>query len=207
VQGLTPACDGKPPRLQVDRTRRLTAASLEDPAYDILYGAPALIVICATSAEQQAAEDCALAAQNGYWQHTRTRHLLHRLGTTLAERRGRQASARIPGESVPFLPIIVGQQATILPSPGRHAPQIDWLGLGMSHDSRRSLPCIAIAGWPPLQRKIRNMIGDVDDAVVSSILRTVASAAEVLQAVQWFRSSGGLEDEAGHEPYGAVKSV
>jgi hypothetical protein len=45
VQGLTPACDGKPPRLQVDRTRRLTAASLEDPAYDILYGAPALIVI------------------------------------------------------------------------------------------------------------------------------------------------------------------
>ena len=62
-------------------------------------------------------------------------------------------------------------------------------------------------GWPPPQREIRNMIGDVDDAVVSSILRTGASAAEVLQAVQWFRGGGGLEDEAGHEPHLAVKSV
>ena len=55
--------------------------------------------------------------------------------------------------------------------------------------------------------EIPNMIGDVDDAVVSSILRTGASTAEVLQAVQWFRGGGGLEDEAGHEPHLAVKSV
>ena len=33
------------------------------------------------------------------------------------------------------------------------------------------------------------------------------SAAEVLQAVQWLRGAGGLEDEAGHEPHGAVKAV
>ena len=55
--------------------------------------------------------------------------------------------------------------------------------------------------------EIRHMVGDVDDAVVSSIVRTGASAAEVLQAVQWFRGGGGLEDEAGHEPHGAVKAV
>jgi hypothetical protein len=55
--------------------------------------------------------------------------------------------------------------------------------------------------------EIRHMVGDVDDAVVSSILRTGASAAEVLQAVQWFRGGGGLEDEAGHEPHGAVRAV
>ena len=55
--------------------------------------------------------------------------------------------------------------------------------------------------------EIRHMVGDVDDAIVSSIMRTGASAAEVLQAVQWFRGGGGLEDEAGHEPHGAVKAV
>ncbi len=55
--------------------------------------------------------------------------------------------------------------------------------------------------------EIRHMVGDVDDAVVSSIERTCASAAEVLQAVQWLRGGGGLEDEAGHEPHGTVKAV
>jgi hypothetical protein len=51
------------------------------------------------------------------------------------------------------------------------------------------------------------MVGDADDAVVSSIERTEASAAEVLQAVQWFRGAGGLADEAGHEPHGVVRAV
>lgn len=55
--------------------------------------------------------------------------------------------------------------------------------------------------------EIRQLVGDVDDAVVSSILATGASAAQVLQAVQWFRDGGELEDEAGHEPHGAVKAV
>jgi hypothetical protein len=60
---------------------------------------------------------------------------------------------------------------------------------------------------PATAAQIRRMVGDVDDAVVSSIERTGASAAEVLQAVQWLRGGGGLEDEAGHEPHGAVKAV
>ncbi len=55
--------------------------------------------------------------------------------------------------------------------------------------------------------EIHHMVGDIDDAIISSIMRTGASAAEVLQAVQWFRGGGGLEDEAGHEPHGAVKAV
>src|SRR5450755_1003467 len=37
---------------------------LTDPAFDIFYGAPVLIVTCATSPASQAAEDCCLAAQN-----------------------------------------------------------------------------------------------------------------------------------------------
>ncbi len=60
---------------------------------------------------------------------------------------------------------------------------------------------------PATAAEIRGMIGDVDDVVVSSIMRTQASAAEVLQAVQWFRGGGGLEDEPGHEPHGAVRAV
>ncbi len=55
--------------------------------------------------------------------------------------------------------------------------------------------------------EIRRMVGDVDDAVISSIERTGATAAEVLQAVQWFRGAGGLEDEAGHVPHGRVRAV
>ncbi len=55
--------------------------------------------------------------------------------------------------------------------------------------------------------EIRDMVGDVDDRVISSIMRTGASTADVLQAVQWLRGGGGLEDEAGHEPHGAVRAV
>jgi hypothetical protein len=60
---------------------------------------------------------------------------------------------------------------------------------------------------PATAAEIRGMVGDVDDTVISSILGTEASAVEVLQAVQWFRGAGGLEDEAGHEPHGAVRAV
>jgi hypothetical protein len=60
---------------------------------------------------------------------------------------------------------------------------------------------------PATASEIRGMIGDVNDIVVSSIMQTAASAAEVLQAAQWLRGGGGLEDEAGHEPHGMVKAV
>jgi phosphohistidine phosphatase SixA len=60
---------------------------------------------------------------------------------------------------------------------------------------------------PATAEEIRHLVGDVDDGVVSSIMRTEATAAQVLQAVQWFRGGGGLEDEAGHEPHGAIRAV
>ena len=37
---------------------------LDDPGFNIFYGAPVLIVVCATSGQSQAAEDCSLAAEN-----------------------------------------------------------------------------------------------------------------------------------------------
>jgi hypothetical protein len=67
----------------------------------------------------------------------------------------------------------------------------------MQHESKK----------PATVAEIRHMVGDVDDAVVNNIERTGASAAEVLQAVQWFRGGGGLEDEAGHEAHGVVRAV
>jgi hypothetical protein len=55
--------------------------------------------------------------------------------------------------------------------------------------------------------EIRQMGGDVDDAVVDGIVKTGASAAEVLHPLQWFCGGGGLEDESGHGPDGTVKAV
>lgn len=55
--------------------------------------------------------------------------------------------------------------------------------------------------------EIQHIIGDVDDAVISSIMGTGASATEVLQAAQWFRGGGGLDDEPGHEPHDVVRAV
>jgi hypothetical protein len=65
----------------------------------------------------------------------------------------------------------------------------------------------SVAKVPATAAEIRRMVGDVDDTVVNSIERTEASPAEVLQAVQWFRGGGGLEDEAGHEPHGVVREI
>lgn len=102
---------------------------LEDPACDILYGAPALVVICASSAVQQAAEDCALAAQNLMLAaHARG------LGTCciglarpwLNQPEGKRLLG-IPTECVPIVPLIVGEPAAVPPAPGRHAPNIDWI--------------------------------------------------------------------------------
>jgi nitroreductase len=102
---------------------------LEDPDCDILHGAPALVVICATSAEQQAAEDCALAAQN-----LMLAAHAHGLGTCciglarpwLNEPEGRHL-LRIPAECVPIIPIVVGSAVAVPPAPGRHAPHIVWI--------------------------------------------------------------------------------
>ena len=70
---------------------------LEDPAYEILYGAPALI--CDLRHVSRATGRRGLCPGRSEPDSTCTRawHLLHRLGTTLAERGGGQASARHSG--------------------------------------------------------------------------------------------------------------
>jgi nitroreductase len=103
--------------------------TLENPAFDILYHAPALIVICATAPEQQAADDCALAAQNLMLApHTQD------LGTCciglarpwLNQPDGR-ALLRIPASCTPVPPIVLGQPAEAPFSPGRGPPDIRWV--------------------------------------------------------------------------------
>ncbi len=102
---------------------------LEDPACDILHGAPALVVICATAPEQQAAEDCALAAQNLMLAaHSRG------LGTCcigLARPWLNQPAGRrllgMPTDCVAIIPIIVGTPAEDPLPTGREAPHIDWV--------------------------------------------------------------------------------
>lgn len=102
---------------------------LEDPAFDMLYHAPALIVICATSPEQQAAEDCALAAQTLMLAaHARG------LGTCcigLARPWLNQPAGRsllgIPPGSAPILPLVIGHPSEAPAAPGRRPPAICWV--------------------------------------------------------------------------------
>jgi nitroreductase len=103
---------------------------LSDPAFDIFYGARAMILICARSDEPQALEDCCLAAQNVML----AAHAM-RWGTcwigfarpwlSLASSK---AELGIPADLVPVAPIIVGRPRTDPPSPGRKRPEILWIG-------------------------------------------------------------------------------
>ena len=102
---------------------------VQNPAFDMLYGAPALIVICATSAAQQAAEDCALAGQT-----LMLAACARGLGTCciglarpwLNEPDGK-ARLGIASACVPVLPIVLGEPADLPVSPGRRAPEILWV--------------------------------------------------------------------------------
>ena len=104
---------------------------LTDPSFDIFYGAPALIVISATSSELGAGEDCALAAQNLMLAaHAKG------LGTCwigFARAWLNEPTAKgefhIPLSHAPVAPIVVGHP-TRQPEPhGRRAPTITWVGI------------------------------------------------------------------------------
>jgi nitroreductase len=91
----------------------------------IFHGASTLVVICATSNDRQAAEDCCLAAEN----FMLAAHALG-LGTCpigsarewleLPETRARLGL----GALVPVFPIVVGYPAAVPPAPGRNAPVV-----------------------------------------------------------------------------------
>ena len=100
-----------------------------DRSFNIFYNAPALVVVCATAADTQAAEDCALAAQN----------LMlaahgHGLGTCCIgfarpwlNTPAAKAALGIPLTHAPIVPIIVGWPKETVSGHPRRPPDIHWL--------------------------------------------------------------------------------
>ena len=103
---------------------------LSDAAFDIFYGAPALIVISARAQGPWIVEDCALAAEN-----LMLEAFADGLGTCwigfaqgyLNTPEGK-AAIGAPAEWVQIAPIIVGKPKTTPPPVGRAAPEIRWVG-------------------------------------------------------------------------------
>lgn len=103
---------------------------LADANFQIFYHAPALVVICATSADAGAAEDCCLAAQNlmlaAYGAGLGTCWIgFARPWLDLAE--GRRELG-IPAHHVPVAPIILGHPKAAPPAVARRPPDILWIG-------------------------------------------------------------------------------
>jgi len=110
-------------------------AEFEAPGFDVFYGAPALIVVCATQAGFAADIACAMAAQN----------LMLAAGSMglgscwvsfaqpwLASSEGRKALG-IGADERPVAPIIVGGPGAAPLSPGRFRPRLHWIGTPSGH--------------------------------------------------------------------------
>lgn len=102
---------------------------LEDPHFNIFYGAPTLIIVCATPPSRQAEEDCCLAAQNLML----AAHGL-RLGTCWIgfsrpwlELEATRAELGIDPGAMPVAPIIVGFPAGQPAPTQRRKPVVRWL--------------------------------------------------------------------------------
>ncbi|HVT34881.1 MAG TPA: nitroreductase [Nevskiaceae bacterium] len=105
-------------------------ATLEDPAFDLFYGAPALLVVCATSPAQQAAEDCAMAAQNlmlAACEHQLASCCIGLARGWLDSAAGRSALG-LPAEWIPIVPIALGYAAEEPPAPARREPLLHVAG-------------------------------------------------------------------------------
>jgi nitroreductase len=111
------------------QARRLHA-TLADPAFQVFYHAPALIVIGANAPDAWVTEDCSMAAQN-------LMLMAHALGlgscwigfaqAYLNTEAGRRALGA-PATWVTVAPIIVGHPRTRPAPVPRHEPVIRWLG-------------------------------------------------------------------------------
>jgi nitroreductase len=103
---------------------------LSDPAFDIFYSAPALVVISGRAHEPWIVEDCAMAAQN-----LMLAAFAEGLGTCwigfaqgyLGTRAGK-AALGAPEAWLPVAPIIVGRPAVAPPPVPRLPPEIRWIG-------------------------------------------------------------------------------
>jgi len=101
---------------------------LADPSFDIFYGAPVLVVICATSVGSQAAEDCCLAAQNFMLAARAAGLATCPIGFARRWLNAPDTKRRIgiPEDLVPVFPVILGYPAQHPVSPGRRAPVVFW---------------------------------------------------------------------------------
>jgi len=114
------------PREHEERFR----ARLSDPAFDIFYHAPALIVISGRAQEPWIVEDCALAAQT-----LMLAAFAEGLGTCwigfaqayLGTAAGK-AALGAPEAWLPVAPIIVGRPDAVPPPVPRLEPEIRWIG-------------------------------------------------------------------------------
>jgi nitroreductase len=103
---------------------------LTDPTWNVFHDAPVLIVVCATSSDTQAAEDCCLAAQNlmlaAYASELGTCPIgLSRAWLALAQTKH---DLGIPEEFVPVFPVVLGYpDEEPRKSHGRHEPCILWV--------------------------------------------------------------------------------
>lgn len=101
---------------------------LARPAFDIFYGAPALVVICATAGDQMAGWDCCLAAEN-------LMLAAHAKGlgscwigfaeAWLGQAAGRSALG-LAEDARAVAPIILGHPRRQPAAPERRPAQIDW---------------------------------------------------------------------------------
>jgi nitroreductase len=103
---------------------------LSDSAFDIFYGAPTLVIVSATSREEGASEDCALAAQN---------FMLAACGLGLGtcwiglarpwlNDPDGKAELGLPAGHYPVAPIILGYPHGRPETHQRREPQILWIG-------------------------------------------------------------------------------
>jgi hypothetical protein len=66
---------------------------------------------------------------------------------------------------------------------------------------------MAMTPSPASPDEIRKIVGDVDDTVISDIMRTGATEGEVLEAFLWTASDEELGNEVARLPHGAVGAV
>ena len=103
---------------------------LEEPAFDIFYHAPALILISSATHGAWAIENCALAAQNLMLSACAAGLGSCWIGFAqpwLATPQGK-AALKLPPMSLPVAPIIVGHAKSAPAAVARKAPQIHWIG-------------------------------------------------------------------------------
>ena len=105
---------------------------LSDPAFDIFYGAPTLIVIAATSDTSQSAEDCCMAAQNLMLAASGMDIGTCCIGFARPWLNLRDVKSELgsPDQYIPVVQIIIGYPKGATPRVARKLPEIYRVGIG-----------------------------------------------------------------------------